>query len=147
MCARDMENHTPLDPTAIFHRMYDTDPFSRWMGMELVSIEAGACTLKMRVRAEMLNGFGVAHGGITFSLADSAFAFACNSRGRHTVSIHCTVEHVAPVFENDELTATATEENLGNQISNYAITVHKQDGSPVAFFRGVAYRKRKEWSD
>ncbi|HOY08128.1 MAG TPA: hotdog fold thioesterase [Saprospiraceae bacterium] len=140
-----MENTSPLDPAAIFHRMYDNDPFSRWMGMELVSVGEGTCTLKMRVRAEMLNGFGVAHGGITFSLADSAFAFACNSRGRHTVSIHCTVEHVAPVFENDELTATATEENLGNQISNYAITVEKQDGTRVAFFRGVAYRKREEW--
>jgi acyl-CoA thioesterase len=140
-----MENDPLPDPTAIFHQMYDNDPFSRWMGMKLVSIDAGACTLKMRVRGDMLNGFGVAHGGITFSLADSAFAFACNSRGRHTVSIHCTVEHVAPVFENDELTATATEENLGNQISNYAIVVRKQDGTPVAFFRGVAYRKREHW--
>lgn len=139
-----MEN-SPLDPLTIFHRMFDNDPFSHWMGMELVSIDEGACTLKMKVRAEMLNGFGVAHGGITFSLADSAFAFACNSRGRHTVSIHCTIEHAAPVREGDELTATATEDNLGNQISNYAITVRKQDGTSVAFFRGVAYRKKEEW--
>jgi acyl-CoA thioesterase len=125
--------------------MYDNDPFSRWMGMELVSVEAGACTLRMKVRGDMLNGFGVAHGGITFSLADSTFAFACNSSGRHTVSIHCTIEHVAPVFEHDELIATATEENLGNTISNYAIAIRKQDGSAVAFFRGVAYRKQKTW--
>jgi acyl-CoA thioesterase len=99
----------------------------------------------MKVRGDMLNGFGVAHGGITFSLADSTFAFACNSSGRHTVSIHCTIEHVAPVFEHDELIATATEENLGNTISNYAIAIRKQDGSAVAFFRGVAYRKQKTW--
>jgi acyl-CoA thioesterase len=115
------------------------------MGMELVSVEVGACTLRMKVRGDMLNGFGVAHGGITFSLADSTFAFACNSSGRHTVSIHCTIEHVAPVFEHDELIATATEENLGNTISNYAIAIRKQDGSAVAFFRGVAYRKQKTW--
>ncbi len=125
--------------------MFDHDPFSQWMGMELVSVGPGVCTLQMRVRAEMLNGFGVAHGGITFSLADSAFAFACNSRGRHTVSIHCTIEHVSPVREGDVLTATATEENLGNSLSNYAIRVEKADGTPVAFFRGVAYRKQREW--
>jgi acyl-CoA thioesterase len=99
----------------------------------------------MVVRKEMLNGFNVAHGGITFSLADSAFAFACNSHGRHAVSIHCTIEHVAPVREGDVLTAIAAEENLGNSLSNYAIRVERTDGSPVAFFRGVAYRKKQEW--
>lgn len=134
-----------LDPVDIFHRMFDNDPFSRWMGMKLVSIEAGVCTLQMQVRAEMLNGFGVAHGGITFSLADSAFAFACNISGRHTVSIHCTIEHVAPVFEHDILIATATEENLGNNLSNYAVRITKEDGTAVAFFRGVAYRKQRTW--
>ncbi|MFN0015054.1 MAG: hydroxyphenylacetyl-CoA thioesterase PaaI [Saprospiraceae bacterium] len=134
-----------LSPTDIFHRMYDNDPFSQWMGMELVAVGPGTCTLRMEVRSEMLNGFGVAHGGITFSLADSAFAFACNSHGRHAVSIHCSIEHAAPVRAGDMLTATATEENLGNNVSNYAIRVIRADGSSVAFFRGVAYRKRQEW--
>lgn len=133
---------TPLD---IFHRMFDNDPFSQWMGMNLVSIGPGTCTLNMTVRNEMLNGFGVAHGGVAFSLADSAFAFACNSHGRHAVSIHCTVEHVAPIRAGDLLTATAVEENLGNSLSNYAIRVTKADGSAVAFFRGMAYRKQREW--
>ena len=134
-----------MSPEQIFHRMFDNDPFSQWMGMELVSVGAGACTLKMTVRKEMLNGFGVAHGGITFSLADSAFAFACNSHGRHAVSIHCSIEHAAPVREGDVLTAAATEDHLGNSLSNYAIRVTKADGTPVAFFRGVAYRKQREW--
>lgn len=125
--------------------MYDSDPFSKWLGVELVSIETGSCILKMTVRNEMLNGFGVAHGGISFSLADSAFAFACNTHGRHSVSIHCTVEHVAPVFEHDVLTAEAREDNLGKSVSNYAIKVTKQDGTSVAFFRGVAYRKQQAW--
>lgn len=134
---------TPLD---IFHRMFDNDPFSQWMGMELVSVGPGACSLRMAVREEMLNGFGVAHGGITFSLADSAFAFACNSHGRQAVSVHCSIEHVAPVRAGDVLTATATEESLGNSLSNYAIRVERADGSPVAFFRGLAYRKQREWA-
>ncbi len=134
-----------MTPLEIFHKMFDNDPFSRWMGMELVSVGPGACTLRMAVRAEMLNGFGVAHGGITFSLADSAFAFACNSHGRHAVSIHCSIEHARPVVAGDVLTATATEEHLGNSLSNYAITVRNQEGTAVAFFRGVSYRKQGVW--
>ena len=125
--------------------MYDHDAFSRWLGIELVAVGEGTCTLQLRVRAEMLNGFGVAHGGITFSLADSAFAFACNSQGRHAVSIHCTVEHVAPVYAGDVLTAITREEHLGRGISNYAVRVTKTKGEAVAFFRGVAYRKQQQW--
>ncbi|HNL39298.1 MAG TPA: hydroxyphenylacetyl-CoA thioesterase PaaI [Saprospiraceae bacterium] len=134
-----------MTPLEIFHKMFDNDPFSRWMGMELVSVGPGVCTLRMTVRPEMLNGFGVAHGGITFSLADSAFAFACNSQGRHAVSIHCSIEHARPVVAGDVLTATAAEEHLGNSLSNYAITVRNQDDAPVAFFRGVSYRKQRPW--
>lgn len=134
-----------MTPLEIFHKMFDNDPFSRWMGMELVSVGPGTCTLRMAVRAEMLNGFGVAHGGITFSLADSAFAFACNSHGRHAVSIHCSIEHARPVVAGDVLTAIATEEHLGNSLSNYAITVRNQEGTAVAFFRGVSYRKQRVW--
>ena len=136
-----------MSPKEILDKMYAEDGFSQWLGIDVLNIEPGSCTLRMKVRKEMLNGFGVAHGGITFSLADSAFAFACNSHGRHAVSIHCTIEHTAPVFENDALIAMATEEQLGNSISNYSIKVTKNDGEPVAFFRGVAYRKKKQWDD
>lgn len=132
-------------PDDIFRAMYDNDPFSRWMGMELVEIGPGYCTLRMRVRPEMTNGFGVAHGGITFALADSAFAFACNSRGRHALSIHCTIEHTAPVHSGDTLIAEAREEHLSNSLSNYAVHIRNQDDLPVAFFRGVAFRKKTEW--
>lgn len=135
-----------MTPRQIFDRMMEEDQFSRWLGITLLDIGPGHCSLRLRVRPEMLNGFGVAHGGITFSLADSAFAFACNSRGRHTVSIHCTVEHTAAVFEGDELTAVATEEQLGQTISNYAIKITNQKGESVAFFRGVAYRKKTVWA-
>lgn len=136
-----------MNPQEILAQMFRHDGFSQWLGIEVLNVGEGHCSLKMTVRPEMLNGFGVAHGGISFSLADSAFAFACNSRGRHAVSIHCTIEHVAPVHAGDVLVATATEENLGNSVSNYAIRVTRADDTPVAFFRGVAYRKKKEWSN
>jgi acyl-CoA thioesterase len=132
-------------PAAIFEQMYRHDAFSQWLGIELVEVHAGTCVLRMQVRPDMVNGFGVAHGGISFSLADSVFAFACNSRGRHAVSIHCSIEHSAPVQVGDVLTAIATEDNVGNSVSNYAVRVEKQDGTPVAFFRGVAYRKKTNW--
>ena len=125
--------------------MYAHDHFSQWLGIELIAVGAGTCTLQMTVRRDMLNGFGIAHGGISFSLADSAFAFACNSHGRHAVSIHCTIEHAAAVKEGDTLIAVATEDNLGNSISNYAIKVENQHGKSVAFFRGVSFRKKTDW--
>lgn len=134
-----------MTPHDIFNEMMVNDHFSQWLGIELIGVGPGTCTLQMTVRREMLNGFGIAHGGISFSLADSAFAFACNSHGRHAVSIHCTIEHVAAVKMGDVLLAEATEERLGNSVSNYAIKVVKADGEPVAFFRGVAYRKKTEW--
>jgi acyl-CoA thioesterase len=135
-----------LTPREIFEQMFQNDRFSQWMGMELVAVGQGFCTLKMQVRSEMLNAFGVAHGGVTFTLADSAFAFACNSQGRHAVSIHCTVEHAAAIREGDILTAVAKEEHLGGAISNYAVEICKQDGAKVAFFRGIAFRKKTEWA-
>jgi acyl-CoA thioesterase len=131
----------------ILQQMLQNDAFSRWLGVEVLHIDIGTCTLRMQVRPEMLNGFGVAHGGITFSLADSAFAFACNSQGRHAVSIHCGIEHTAPVHTGDALTAIATEASLGNTISNYDITVKNQYGAVVALFKGVAYRKSKAWHE
>ena len=133
-------------PQQVFEKMFKDDTYSQWLGIRLLEVAEGTAHLQMTVRPDMLNGFGVAHGGITYGLADSAFAFACNSRGRHAVSIHCSIEHTAPVMEGDVLTATASEEQLGNSISNYAIRVAKADGSPVAFFRGVAYRKKKDWT-
>ncbi len=134
-----------MTPSEIFHRMFDNDPFSRELGMELVAVDAGSCTLRMTVKPAMLNGFGVAHGGITFALADSALAFASNAHGRHAVSVHCSIEHVAPVVEGDVLTATATEDKVGHAMGHYAIRVEKQDGRPVAFFRGLVYRTSREW--
>ena len=90
---------------AVVASMLVRDAFTRWMGAELVAVRAGHCTLRMRVREDMLNGFGVAHGGIAFSLADSAMAFACNSTGRVTVAVDNSVSYPAAIRLEDELVA------------------------------------------
>lgn len=127
--------------------MYDNDPFSQWLGIERVDVGHGHCTLRMTVRQEMTNGFGIAHGGITFSLADSAFAFASNSRGRHALSIECDINHVKAVRTGDTLTAAAKEESLSHRIGIYRVEVTNQDDEVVALFKGMVYRKSVEWME
>src|SRR5262245_38651411 len=92
----------------VVSRMYDNDPFSIWLGIERLVVEPGRCVLRMTVRNEMLNGFSIAHGGITYSLADSCLAFASNSHGIQAVSIETTIAHTRQVKEGDVLTATST---------------------------------------
>ena len=135
-----------MSPNEIFEKMMSRDAFSRLLGMQLGEVGAGFCTLKMMVSAEMVNGFGVAHGGITFALADSAFAFACNSHGRMAVSVECSISHVAPVFEGDELTARCREQFLGKKLSNYACEITNQNGETVALFKSTAFRKAEIWA-
>ena len=132
-------------PVRIVDAMMAKDYFSQWLGIERVEDGEGKSVLKMTVRKEMLNGFGIAHGGITYSLADSAFAFASNSRGRHAVSIETAISHTEKVKEGDVLTATAVEEKLSFKIANYRITVTNQEGNIVGLFRGIVYRSSKEW--
>lgn len=134
-----------LNPTQITDKMMDKDHFSQWLGIERVIDGEGVCVLKMTVREEMLNGFSVAHGGITFSFADSAFAFASNSRGRHAVSIDTSISHHAAVLEGDVLTAVAEEVHINHKLGVYRVEVHNQKNELVATFKGTVYRKSKEW--
>ena len=126
-------------------RMYDNDPFSIWLGVERVVVEAGKCVLRMTVRSEMLNGFAIAHGGITFSLADSCLAFASNSHGIQSVSVETSISHTRPVKDGDVLTATSEEKNLSRSIGVYYITVTNQRAEEVALFKGTVYRTGKAW--
>jgi len=126
-------------------KMYNNDAFSKWLGIQIKEISDGYCVAEMEVRKEMTNGFEIAHGGITFSLADSAFAFASNSRGKHAVSIETAVSHTKPVFVGDKLTATAKELNLTNKIGLYTVEVVNQMGHLVAHFKGTVYRMSKVW--
>ncbi len=129
----------------IVKTMYSHDGFSAWLGVEIVKAEPGNCVLRMIVRHEMLNGFGIAHGGITYSLADSALAFASNSHGRKAVSVETSISHTEPLRENDVITATAEEINLTNKIALYHITISTEDGRKVAFFKGTVYITSQNW--
>lgn len=125
--------------------MYANDYFSQWLGIERVKIEPGRCVLKMKVRKEMLNGFGTAHGGITYSFADSALGFASNSHGRKAVSIETSISHAEQLHEGDIITATAEETKISNKIGIYHITITNQENESVAFFKGTVYRTSAEW--
>ena len=124
--------------------MLASDAFSRWLGVELVALEPGGCTVRMTVRPEMLNGFGVCHGGVTFSLADSALAFASNTHGRVTMSVENSISYPASVAAGDVLTAIAEEKSAGNRLAFYDVTVRRQDQTVVALFRGTVYRTSKQ---
>lgn len=125
--------------------MFNSDWFSQWLGIERLQVLEGACKLRMTVRREMLNGFAIAHGGITYSFADSAFAFACNSHGRKSVSVETSISHTIPVTEGDVLIAEAAEKHLSNKISIYEIVIKNQESKVVAIFKGTAYRTSQSW--
>lgn len=125
--------------------MYNNDPFSLWLGIERIADGAGTSVLCMVVRKEMLNGFGILHGGVSYSLADSALAFASNSHGVQSVSIETSISHVAPCKEGDTLTARAEEVNLTNRTGIYHIRVTNQENKTVALFKGTVYRTGKIW--
>jgi len=129
----------------IVDHMMKHDAFSRWLGIEVVKVEPGAVELKMKVRSEMINGFGVAHGGVTFSLADSALAFASAGHGRISLALDVSISYPAAVYEGDILTANATQLHLGNTIGNYHITVTNQKQVLVATFQGTVYRTKREF--
>ncbi len=138
-----MENNNI--PARVLSKMLDNDRFSEWLGIEVIGISLGFCELKMVVRSEMLNGFGIAHGGIAFSLADSALAFASNSRNNKSVALEVSISFTAPVKEGDILTAKAEEMSVSRRIAIYLITVQKSDGTKVAVFKGTAFRKEECW--
>ena len=126
-------------------RMYDNDPFSIWLGIDRVRVAPGACVLRLRLRSEMLNGFAIAHGGISYSLADSCLAFASNSYGIQAVSVETSISHTKPVKEGDVLIATSEEMSLSNRIGIYHITIANQRDEVVALFKGTVYRTGKPW--
>jgi len=129
----------------IVNKMFASDWFSQWLGIEIIEANAGSCKLKMKVRKEMLNGFGIAHGGITYSLADSALAFASNSHGKKSVSIETSISHTETVREGDFLFANAIEKKASNKIGIYEITVLNQENIIVGLFKGTVYRTSKDW--
>jgi acyl-CoA thioesterase len=120
--------------------MYERDPASQRLGMTLDQIRPGYARMSMRVREDMLNGHGTCHGGYIFMLADSAFAFACNSHNFNTVGAGCSIDYLAPGREGDLLTAEAVEQALSGKTGVYDIVVTDQEGRKVALFRGKSHR-------
>ena len=133
-----------MTPIEIVHKMFDNDAFSQWLGIVIEDVSKGSCILSMTIRKEMTNGFGIAHGGITYSLADSALAFAANSQGRQSVSIDTSINHVEALKEGDKITAMATENALKNKFGFYTIEIKKEEKT-VALFKGTVFRSEKEW--
>ncbi|NUQ23456.1 MAG: hydroxyphenylacetyl-CoA thioesterase PaaI [Saprospiraceae bacterium] len=129
----------------IVDNMYQNDAFSQWLGIERIEVQPGSCVLRMTVREEMLNGFRISHGGIAYSFADSALAFASNSRGMQAVSVETSISHTAPLHAGDVITATATEEHLGHKIAIYRVEVVNQHNHRIAIFKGTVYRTSKPW--
>ena len=121
---------------ACAQKMWSTDSASRSLGFEIVTIAAGEAVLTMTVRENMLNGQRICHGGFMFTLADSAFAFACNGYNQFTVAQHCSIDFLAPAFKGDVLTATAKERYREGRSGIYDVTIVNQDGKAIAEMRG-----------
>jgi len=126
------------------NKMLSLDPFSQWLGIEILSCEIGKVKLGLKVRKDMLNSMAKAHGGITYSLADTAFGFAANSHGKYAVSIETSINHIVAVEEGDYLIAESVIEKVGNKLG-FNIVEIKREGELVALFKGVVYRTSKDW--
>ena len=135
-----------MEGTKIPYKMLSLDAYSQWLGIEILECELGRCKVAMTVRKEMLNSMNKAHGGITYSLADTAFGFAANTHGRFAVSIETSINHIEAVNEGDYLVAESIIEKVNNKLGFNIIEV-KRGNEMVALFKGVVYRTYKEWEE
>ena len=127
----------------VFHKMMLKDYCSQWMGIEPILIEEGHCKIKMTVKKDMLNGYGILHGGIAFAFADSAFAFASNSFGRIAVSINGSMNYSKSAKEGETLFAEASALNVNYKTADFDVNVMNEEGEIYYFFRGTVYRTSK----
>jgi acyl-CoA thioesterase len=124
--------------------MLANDAFSQWMGIRILEIEPGYCKLEMRIRPEMCNGFSIAHGGISFSLADSALAFASNAHGIKALSIETSINHLKPLNIDDLIVAEAVEQSKTNKLGIFDVKI--TCGEELrAIFKGMVYYTGKAW--
>lgn len=130
----------------IVEHMFTNDAFSRWLGIQCLEISADLLVAQLIVRPEMTNGFGIAHGGIAYSLADSCLAFAANCRGVQSVSIETGISHCKKVIAGDVLKAEAKQISMSKRLVTYNVTIKNQNGDLVADFKGTAFRTEVEWT-
>jgi acyl-CoA thioesterase len=129
--------------TSVVDHMMENDFFSQWMQVKVLEIKEGYSKIQMTIRKEMVNGFGIVHGGLPFSLADSAFAFACNNRNNLSVALDVTITFTKAVNVGDVLTAEAKEFHNGRSTGVYVITVTNQRDEQIALFKGTCFRTGK----
>ena len=129
----------------VVDKMINEDAFSQWLGIKILEISEGFCKLQIQVRDEMTNGFSIAHGGISYSLADSCLAFASNSYGIQSFSLETSISHTKKVESGDILIATSKEINKTNRTALYYITITNQNKEKIAHFKGTVYRTEKKW--
>ena len=134
-----------LSPKEIVDKMINNDAFSKWLGINIIQLEKGYCKLQMKILHDMTNGFDIAHGGICFSLADSALAFASNSHGKMALSIETSISHTKKVNINDTLTAETKELNINSKTGLYNIKITNQNSEEIAFFKGTVFFSDKIW--
>jgi acyl-CoA thioesterase len=127
----------------VVNHMMEHDLFSQWLGITILEIKEGYSKIQMQVRKEMINGFGIVHGGIAFSLSDSAFAFACNNRNNLSVALDTSINFTKAVQVGDILTAEAKETHNGRSTGLYFITITNQNNEQVAVFKGTCFRTGK----
>jgi acyl-CoA thioesterase len=132
-----------IEPKDVVNHMMKNDLFSQWLGIEVVEIKEGYSKIQMTLRQEMINGFDVIHGGIAFSLADSAFAFACNNRNNLSLALDTNISFTKTTKPGDKLTAEAKELHNGRSTGLYLITVSNQNNEQVALFKGTCFRTGK----
>src|SRR3712207_1024419 len=132
-----------ISAQAVVHKMMQNDLFSQWLGIEVLEIHEGYSKIKMTLRDEMINGFGIIHGGVPFSLADSAFAFACNNRNNLSVALDTSITFTKATKPGDVLTAEAKELHNGRSTGLYLITITNAAGEQVALFKGTCFRTGK----
>lgn len=126
------------------HKMLSQDAYSQWLGIEILECEIGRCKVAMTIRGEMLNSMNKAHGGISYSLADTAFGFAANTHGKFAVSIETSINHIEALDEGDYLIAESVIEKVNRKLGFNIIEVKRGD-ELVALFKGVVYRTQKDW--
>ena len=134
-----------LTPSEIVSKMMETDAFSQWLGIKVISVSLDCVTLEMTVRKAMLNGLGIAHGGITYAFGDSCMAFSANTGGYKRVSIETSITHKLPLKANDMIRATSKLISQNDKTNSYEVTIYNADKKVVAIFKGEAYNTRKIW--
>ncbi len=130
--------------TDIPNKMLSLDPYSQWLGIEILDIKIGRCKVGLTIRKEMLNSMDKAHGGITYSLADTAFGFSANTHGKYAVSIETSINHIEALYEGDYIIAESVIEKVNKKLGFNIVEV-KRGEEIVALFKGVVYRTNKDW--